>query len=112
MVVDYCGVFRNLKKAFASYGGGSVDDNGKEIKPVEEEEQLFVRLNNAIEECDNFCKAISIELNEIVKANRVFKTWICLTSIPKHYLSPMNKKDSLLLTIIPLMLCMKPESRK
>jgi type I restriction enzyme R subunit len=75
LVIDYYGVFRNLKKAFASYGGGSPikgeDDEASE--PAREKDQLFVLLKDAINECDEYCKRIGVNLSEIVKANKVFK---------------------------------------
>jgi type I restriction enzyme, R subunit len=73
LIVDYYGVFRNLKKAFASYGGGSVDGEETGTRPVQEKEQLFVLLQNAINECEIFCKGLGIDLGEIIKANQVFK---------------------------------------
>jgi type I restriction enzyme, R subunit len=73
LVVDYYGVFRNLKKAFASYGGGNVGGDEKETQPAQEKEQLFVLLGDAINECIIFCKGLDIELDEIIKANKVFK---------------------------------------
>jgi type I restriction enzyme, R subunit len=74
LVIDYYGVFRNLKKAFASYGGGSTEGDDKKEQPAQEKDQLFVLLRDAITECDNYCKGLGIELSEIVKANKVFKT--------------------------------------
>lgn len=74
LIIDYYGVFRNLKKAFASYGGDSntISEN-KYDQPAQEKDQLFVLLREAITECNNFCKHLGIELNEIVKANTTFK---------------------------------------
>ena len=73
LIVDYYGVFRNLKKAFASYGGGKVNEEDKEDQPAQEKDQLFVVLQDAITECDNYCKGLEIDLSEIVKTNSVFK---------------------------------------
>lgn len=73
LVVDYYGVFRNLKKAFASYGGGSTGDEEKENQPAQEKDELFVLLQDAINECDSYCKGLNIELSGIVKAGDTFK---------------------------------------
>jgi type I restriction enzyme R subunit len=73
LVVDYYGVFRNLKKAFASYGGGKIGDDDTNDQPAQEKDQLFVLLQDAITECDNYCKGLGIDLNEIIKANKIFK---------------------------------------
>lgn len=74
LVVDYYNVFRNLKKAFASYGGGSIG-NGEdkdENSPAREIEQLFVLLKDAIAECELYCQTIGVGLNEIAKSKETF----------------------------------------
>ena len=74
LIVDYYNVFRNLKKAFASYGGGSIGaGEGKgEDAPVQEKDQLFVLLKDAINECNEWCKNIGIELNLIKESSLIF----------------------------------------
>jgi type I restriction enzyme, R subunit len=74
LVVDYYNVFRNLKKAFASYGGGSIGngENKDENSPAREIEQLFVLLKDAVTECDLYCKTIGVDLNEIAKSKETF----------------------------------------
>jgi type I restriction enzyme, R subunit len=74
LVVDYYNVFRNLKKAFASYGGGSIGngENKDENSPAREIEQLFVLLRDAVTECDLYCKTIGVDLNEIAKSKETF----------------------------------------
>lgn len=73
LVVDYYNVFRNLKKAFADYGGGSVED-GKdgEESPAQKHEQLFVLLSNAIKECDTYCRTIEVDLGKIAASAQIF----------------------------------------
>lgn len=73
LIVDYYNVFRNLKKAFASYGGGSIEkgDKGEEL-PVQEKDQLYVLLQDAIDQCDTYCKNIGIELFRIAKSDLIF----------------------------------------
>jgi len=72
LVVDYYNVFRNLKKAFASYGGGSIDTGEDENSPVRNIEQLFVLLKDAILECDEYCKNINIDLHQIKQSQETF----------------------------------------
>lgn len=71
LVVDYFGVFGSLKKAFASYGGGSVNGGDKGF-PIQEKSELFELLNEAIDECVTFCKSLEIDLNRIFAENVVF----------------------------------------
>jgi type I restriction enzyme R subunit len=74
LIVDYYNVFRNLKKAFASYGGGSIGaGEGKgEDAPVQEKDQLYVLLKDAINECNEWCLNIGIDLNRIKESNLIF----------------------------------------
>ena len=74
LIVDYYNVFRNLKKAFASYGGGSIGGGeGKgEDAPVQEKDQLYVLLKDAINECNEWCLNIGIDLNHIKESNLIF----------------------------------------
>ena len=74
LVVDYYNVFRNLKKAFASYGGGSVvgDEKTGSDSPVQEKDKLYVLLQDAINECGTWCFGIGVDLNSIVASGQIF----------------------------------------
>lgn len=74
LIVDYYNVFRNLKKAFASYGGGSITSGeGNDVNsPARDIEQLFVLLHEAIAECDDYCKSIEVDLHQIKQSKEVF----------------------------------------
>lgn len=74
LVVDYYNVFRNLKKAFASYGGGSIGtgDDKDENSPARDIEQLYVLLKDAIAECDEYCKTIKVDLHQIKQSKETF----------------------------------------
>jgi type I restriction enzyme R subunit len=72
LIVDYYNVFRNLKKAFASYGGGSTTDVNDDT-PVKEKDYLYVLLANAIKECVDWCTTINVDLSAIEKSNTVFQ---------------------------------------
>jgi type I restriction enzyme R subunit len=71
-VVDYYNVFRNLKKAFASYGGGAIDGGQSEEAPAQQKDQLFVLLLDAITECHQWCVTLGIELDKIAASSQVF----------------------------------------
>jgi type I restriction enzyme R subunit len=73
LIVDYYNVFRNLKKAFASYGGSSrTKESADEDTPVQEKDQLFVLLQDAIEECEKWCSSIGIDLSGIASSKLIF----------------------------------------
>lgn len=69
LIVDYYNVFRNMKKALASYGGGN--DGG--LVPVEDKENLYKLLDGAIEEAVIYCSSIDIDLSKLLDEKDVFK---------------------------------------
>lgn len=76
-IVDYYGVFRNLKKALAEYATGEEDDkNGEDKKegnmPVEGKEKLFDLLTLAIMEVDAFCQPLDIDLEAVLESGDTF----------------------------------------
>jgi type I restriction enzyme R subunit len=73
LIVDYYNVFRNLKKAFASYGGGTFGGgaSGEDV-PVQEKDQLYVLLADAINECREWCSTIGVNLTEISESKVLF----------------------------------------
>lgn len=78
-IVDYYGVFRNLKKALAAYATGEEDEkeeNGEKTGggnlPVEDKEKLFELLTQAINEVDEFCLPLEIKLDLILDSDDTF----------------------------------------
>jgi len=78
-IVDYYGVFRNLKKALAAYATGEEEpEDGKEKTtsvdlPVEEKEKLFDLLKQAIAEAEAFCLPLEIKLDLILDSGDTFE---------------------------------------
>lgn len=69
LVIDYFGVFRNLKKALADYAEGSKGRNKEEIQeefPVREFEELLEILNQAIAEAKQYCKGLGADIDAIL----------------------------------------------
>ncbi|MFD0836685.1 type I restriction endonuclease subunit R [Mariniflexile aquimaris] len=68
LVVDYFGVFRNLKKALADYAEGSKGKSEDELDefPVKEVEELLELLEQAIIETKIFCKEINADIDKIL----------------------------------------------
>jgi type I restriction enzyme, R subunit len=76
LVVDYFGVFRNLKKALARYAEGSKGTSGKkgDEYPVKEFDELLNFLKEAIKEAKAYCKKNKVDIEKILIANtRGFK---------------------------------------
>ena len=114
LVVDYYGVFTNLKKAFASYGGGSITvGEGKgEDSPVRDISQLFEILKDALKECNEYCKSINIDLNKIVEADIVFSKLSLFDEFANSILSNDEQKKQFIVydnTIDALYEACKPE---
>lgn len=69
LVVDYFGVFRNLKKALADYAEGtkgkSATDDEDEF-PVKEFEDLLALLEQAIVETKIYCKGLGVDIDAIL----------------------------------------------
>jgi type I restriction enzyme R subunit len=72
LVVDYFGVFRNLKKALASYAEGTkgkidIKDEDDDEYPAKEFEELLDLLKQAIAEANAYCKDLGADIQEILK---------------------------------------------
>ncbi|WMJ74375.1 type I restriction endonuclease subunit R [Cytophagaceae bacterium ABcell3] len=70
LVVDYFGVFRNLRKALSVYAEGSKgkkdEKEGEEEFPVKEFEELLLLLEQAIKEAKAYCKDLGADIDEIL----------------------------------------------
>lgn len=70
LVVDYFGVFRNLKIALAAYAEGTkgkkAEEEDDEEYPAKEFEELFILLEQAIQETKSFCKSLNADIDQIL----------------------------------------------
>lgn len=67
-VVDYYNVFRRMKKALRDYAAGPDDEE----MPVHEKAELFVLLDEAIEQGFAFCHSQGVPLHEALERGDVF----------------------------------------
>lgn len=76
-IVDYYNVFRNMKKALRDYAQGTAQNSDKEADnkelPVKKKAELFVLLDEAINQTALFCKERDIDLKSIIKSKDTFK---------------------------------------
>ena len=63
VIVDYVGVFRNLERALAIYGGGGTGD-----KPVREKSALMAALQQVLAETSDLCRQQGADLAAIQEA--------------------------------------------
>lgn len=69
LVVDYFGVFRNLKKALAAYAEGTKgkdSTDGEDEYPAKEFEELLALLNEAIQEAKVYCATLGADIDHIL----------------------------------------------
>lgn len=68
LVIDYFGVFRNLKKALADYAEGSKGktDGGEDEFPVKEFEELLSLLQEGIAEANAYCLGLGADISAII----------------------------------------------
>ena len=72
LVIDYFGVFRNLKKALAAYAEGTKgkkEEDSEDEYPAKEFEELLSLLDQAILEAKVFCKELGADLDLILEMN-------------------------------------------
>lgn len=67
LIVDYVGVFRNLQKALAIYGGGP-GGSGDGERPIQSKEELVRELEAQLNLVVGFCKEHGVEVEPIVAA--------------------------------------------
>ncbi len=67
LIVDYAGVFRNLEKALAIYGGGGAGEPGA-AKPVEDKAVLVTALKEILAETRELCEEHKVNLAVIHEA--------------------------------------------
>ena len=65
LIVDYIGVFRNLEKALAIYGGSTNSDLKQGDMPVQDKSTQVAELQAIVNEALNFCTERRIDFNKI-----------------------------------------------
>lgn len=65
LIVDYVGVFRNLEKALAIYGGGGVGTARPGDRPVKGKQELVEALQEALDETTAFCRTKGVDVEPI-----------------------------------------------
>ena len=84
-IVDYYNVFRNMRKALKDYGLG---DEAEE-QPVQEKAELFVLLDDAIEQARLFCLEREVNLEAVLEEDDTFKN----VSLFEQFADQLLSKD-------------------
>lgn len=74
MIVDYVGVFRNLQKALAIYGGGERGSAGGGESPIRNKEELVRELEEQLRGAVAFCQKHGIDVHALVAAEGFERT--------------------------------------
>lgn len=118
LVIDYFGVFRNLKKALADYaegtkGRGSKGEDGEDEFPVKEFEELLALLNEGIAEAKAYCLELGADIDAILaleekgfKEIELFKAYADLILAKDEYKKQLGLYVN---TIVALYDSAKPE---
>src|SRR5262249_47574146 len=69
-IIDYYNVFRNMRKALKDYAQGL---EGKEDLPIQDKDDLFKLLEDAIAQGMEFCADLGIHLEVLLEGAEVFK---------------------------------------
>jgi type I restriction enzyme R subunit len=105
LIVDYAGVFRNLERALAIYGGGSSGD-----KPVQDKAELVAALRQALGETRGLCQEQRVNLAAIHAADgfdRVgllddaVESLVASEKIKSRYLDMANTVQRLYKAVLP-----------
>ncbi|QTR50955.1 type I restriction endonuclease subunit R [Candidatus Thiothrix anitrata] len=109
-IIDYYNVFRNMKKALKAYGQGDSDDDSSAT--VQNKDQLFVLLNEAVVQTVTFCADIGIDFTKVFQTGDTFKQLEHFTAFADHLLSNETWRKSFNVyenTVSSLYAACKPE---
>lgn len=91
-IVDYVGVFRNLQKALAIYGGGN---SGTSEPPIRDKSDLVEHLRHIIAETLSYLVERGVDPDEIKRAKGLEKTALIGEAVEKLIDSDAAKRDYL-----------------
>jgi len=87
LIVDYIGIFRNLKNALAIYGG--VTTTGE--MPVKPKDELIEELKKLVNEMDEFCKKCGFDIKSVILAKNLEKIKLIGLGVDKILVSEQTK---------------------
>lgn len=107
LLVDYCGIFRNLQKALAIYGAG---EGGATDSPVKPKAELIRELEAAIAEIERVCEENDADIRKIADSDRLMQikyigdatdALLKNDETKRRYLSLASQVDKLFKAILP-----------
>lgn len=69
LIVDYCGILKNLRRALATFAGTGADGNagGEDQEPAQPEERLLERLDEILSEISSWLENRDVPLSSVVE---------------------------------------------
>ena len=110
LIVDYVGVFRELRKALAIYGSGSGGGVQEGETPVRPKGELIRELEKAIAETESFCAEKGSDVNRIIRSGKLEKIRLITDAVDiilvndesrRRYLSLSSNVKKLFKAILP-----------
>lgn len=95
-IVDYIGVFRDLKKALAIYGSGSGNGVQADDMPIEKKQKLVEELRKLIAETSLFCERSGVNLPELRATTKFFERVRVLKENTNKLTHPLETKKTFL----------------
>ena len=111
LIVDYVGIFKDLKNALAIYGSGGAGALGGGDLPVEAKQKLVEALRRAIDDAADFLRGAGSDLGDILNATDEFMRLALMNAAvdavlvndhsKSEYLTHAAKVDRLFQAILP-----------
>jgi RecB family exonuclease len=107
LLVDYCGIFRNLQKALAIYGA---DKDGATDSPVKPKAELIRELEDAILEIEKVCDENNADIRKIAYSDKLMQikyigdatdALLVKDDTKRQYLALASQVDKLFKAILP-----------
>lgn len=95
-IVDYIGVFRDLKRALAIYGAASGSGVREDDMPIEKKEKLVEELRKLLAETSLFCERSGVNVAELRVATKFFDRVRLLKESTDKLTHPLETKKTFL----------------
>lgn len=93
LIVDYVGIFRNLKKALFIYGSGAGGGTKEGESPIQEKAELLALLQRAVDEAVAFCHKCGVEPRTIQEAKGFERVKLLKDAVDKVIVTDDSKRQ-------------------
>ena len=113
LIVDYVGIFRNLKEALFIYGSGARGGTTEGESPIQEKAELLALLQRAVDEAVAFCHKCGVEPKAIQEAKGFERVSLLKDAVDKVIVTDDSKRQfiSLANNVARIFKAILPDSR-